>query len=139
IVVATALVPLWHMGREFMPELEEGNLWIRATYPVHVSLDSVAGPNEKARAIMGSPRYPEVRTIVVQAGRPDDGTDPGGFNNVEFFVPLRPEADWPVVERPNGQRKRRTRKEIADDMGAELDAKLPGIEWSFSQYIRDNV
>ena len=76
---------------------------------------------------------------MVQAGRPDDGTDPGGFNNVEFFVPLFPEKRWPVVERPNGERKVRTRHEIITDMSAELSRKLPGIEWAFSQYIRDNV
>jgi cobalt-zinc-cadmium resistance protein CzcA len=139
ILVATVLIPLRNMGREFMPELEEGNLWIRAIFPVHVSLDAVAEPTRTARTIMGSSRYPEVQTIVVQSGRPDDGTDPGGFNNVEFFVPLRPESEWPVVERPNGDRKRRTRQEIVEDMSAELDGKLPGIEWSFSQYIRDNV
>ena len=139
LLIATVLVPIRNMGREFMPELEEGNLWIRAIYPVQVSLDAVAEPNRTARTIMGSPRYPEIQSIVVQAGRPDDGTDPGGFNNVEFFVPLRPEGDWPVVTRPSGERKRRTRQEIIEDLGAELYAKLPGIEWSFSQYIRDNV
>ena len=139
ILLLTILIPVRNMGREFMPELEEGNLWIRAIFPVHVSLDGVADPGRKARAIMGSPNYPEIATVVTQAGRPDDGTDPGGFNNVEFFVPLRPESEWPIVERPNGQRKRRTRQEIVADMSAELYGKLPGIEWSFSQYIRDNV
>jgi heavy metal efflux system protein len=139
VLAVTVAVPLWHMGREFMPELDEGNLWIRAIFPVQVSLDAVADPVRKVRETMGSPAYPEVQAIVVQAGRPDDGTDPGGYNNVEFFVPLRPERDWPVVERPNGQRKRRTRQEIVEDLGAEFAAKLPGIEWSFSQYIRDNV
>jgi cobalt-zinc-cadmium resistance protein CzcA len=139
LLVLTIAVPLAHVGREFMPELDEGNLWIRAIFPVHVSLDAVAAPIRKVREIMGSPDYPEVEAIVVQAGRPDDGTDPGGYNNVEFFVPLRPEREWPVVERPNGQRKRRTRQEIIEDMSAEFAAKLPGIEWSFSQYIRDNV
>jgi len=139
LLLVTVAIPLRNMGREFMPELEEGNLWIRATFPVHVSLDAVAGPTRKAREVMGSPEFPEVQSVVTQAGRPDDGTDPGGFNNVEFFVPLRPERDWPVVERPNGQRKRRTRQEIVEDMSAELYGKLPGIEWSFSQYIRDNV
>jgi cobalt-zinc-cadmium resistance protein CzcA len=52
---------------------------------------------------------------------------------------MRPEKDWPIVTRPNGERKRRTRQEIVEDMNAELDNKLPGIDWSFSQYIRDNV
>ncbi len=139
LLVVTVAVPMRQMGREFMPELEEGNLWVRAIFPVHVSLDAVVDPLEKVRHIMGSPRYPEVKAVVVQAGRPDDGTDPGGFNNVEFFVPLRAESEWPVVTRPDGSRKRRSREEIVLDMSAELRAKLPGIEWSFSQYIRDNV
>src|SRR5207248_10270692 len=127
------------MGGEFMPELEEGNLWIRGIFPVHVSLDAVGEPVRKAREIIGSKAYPEIAAIMVQAGRPDDGTDPGGFNNVEFFVPLRPEKNWPVVARPGGASMRRTRQDIIADMSAELAAKLPGIEWSFSQYIRDNV
>jgi cobalt-zinc-cadmium resistance protein CzcA len=139
LLVLTVLWPLQSLGREFMPELEEGNLWIRAIFPVHVSLDAVSDPVRKAREVMSSGEYPEIAAIMVQAGRPDDGTDPGSFNNVEFFVPLRPERDWPVVERPDGQRKRRTRQEITADLRGELQRKLPGIEWSFSQYIRDNV
>jgi cobalt-zinc-cadmium resistance protein CzcA len=139
LLLITALWPLLQMGREFMPELEEGNLWIRAIFPVHVSLDGVKGPVAKARAIMASGRFPEIEAIMVQTGRPDDGTDPGGFNNVEFFVPLRPEGSWPKVVRPNGQDKVRTRHEIIADLNQELVQQLPGIEWAFSQYIRDNV
>ncbi len=139
LVVVTVLWPLRNLGREFMPELEEGNLWIRAIFPVHVSLDSVSDPVRKARDIMSSGEYPEIAAIMVQAGRPDDGTDPAGFNNVEFFVPLRPEKNWPTVTRPDGERKVRTRHDITADLGAELNRKLPGIEWAFSQYIRDNV
>jgi len=139
LVVITALWPLQRMGGEFMPELEEGNLWIRAIFPVHVSLQAVAEPVRKAREIMSSIKYPEIQAIMVQAGRPDDGTDPGGFNNVEFFVPMRPEKDWPVVDRPNGVHKVRTRQEIVADLSDELNNTMPGIEWGFSQYIRDNV
>jgi cobalt-zinc-cadmium resistance protein CzcA len=139
LLVVTIVLPMMKMGREFMPELEEGNLWIRAIFPVHVSLDSTVEPLKRVRNIMGSPEFPEVSKVIVQAGRPDDGTDPGGFNNIEFFVPLRPEREWPVVTRPNGERTRRTRQEIIVDMGALLAENLPGIEWSFSQYIRDNV
>jgi heavy metal efflux system protein len=139
LLLVTILVPLRTMGREFMPELEEGNLWIRAIFPVHVSLKAVADPVRKAREIMGSAAYPEIESIIVQMGRPDDGTDPGSFNNVEFFVPLRPERDWPIVTRPGGERTRRTRHMVIEDMRAELADKLPGIEWAFSQYIRDNV
>src|ERR1700732_381947 len=76
---------------------------------------------------------------MVQMGRPDDGTDPGGYNNAEIFVPLKPERDWPVVTRPNREQKVRTRVEIVKDMNSELREKIPGVEWAFSQYIRDNV
>jgi Cu/Ag efflux pump CusA len=94
---------------------------------------------DQALARLRAEGYPEVDAVVAQHGRPDDGTDPGLFNNVEIFVPLRREKDWPVVWRPNGEHKVRTRREVVADMSAELAEKLPGIEWSFSQYIRDNV
>jgi cobalt-zinc-cadmium resistance protein CzcA len=139
LIGITVAWPLPQMGREFMPELEEGSLWIRGIFPVQASLESIKDPIKTAREIMSSGRYPEVSAIVAQLGRPDDGTDPALFNNAEIFVPLRPEKDWPVVTRPNGQRQRRTRREIVADMSAELAEKLPGIEWAFSQYIRDNV
>ncbi|HWY87377.1 MAG TPA: efflux RND transporter permease subunit [Gemmataceae bacterium] len=139
LLLVTMLWPMRFLGREFMPELEEGNLWIRATFPVHVSLDGVTTPIRHARHIIGSSAYPEVQSVVIQSGRPDDGTDPGGYNNVELFVPMKPEKDWPVVNRPGGASMRRSRQDIIADMSAELASKLPGIEWSFSQYIRDNV
>jgi cobalt-zinc-cadmium resistance protein CzcA len=139
LLVVTVLWPLRHLGREFMPELEEGNLWIRAIFPVHVSLDGAKDSIKTARLIMSSPHYPEVQSIVVQMGRPDDGTDPGGYNNIEMFVPLKPESEWPIVTRPNGEKKRRTRHDIVADMSKELQEKIPGVEWAFSQYIRDNV
>ncbi|HZT83338.1 MAG TPA: efflux RND transporter permease subunit [Gemmataceae bacterium] len=122
------------LGREFMPELEEGNLWIRATFPVNVSLDEVTDKVAVARSIMR--KYPEVEAIVPMAGRPDDGTDPTGFYNVEFFVPLRPQKDWPV---PPGRSRPRTKPELVQEMNAELTQTLIGVDWNFSQNIRDNV
>jgi cobalt-zinc-cadmium resistance protein CzcA len=139
LIVITVLWPMQKIGREFMPELEEGNLWVRAVFPVHVNLDAVKDPVGSARLIMSSERYPEVNAVMVQMGRPDDGTDPCGFNGAEFFVPLKPQRDWPEVTRPNGDKKVRTRIEIVHDMSAELKEKIPGVEWAFSQYIRDNV
>jgi cobalt-zinc-cadmium resistance protein CzcA len=139
LMVITILWPMRHLGREFMPELEEGNLWIRGVFPVHISLDGAKDAVKKARQIMRSGNYPELAAIVVQMGRPDDGTDPGSYNNVELFVPLKPESDWPVVQRPNGQKVRRTRHEIVADMSGELQNAIPGVDWAFSQYIRDNV
>jgi heavy metal efflux system protein len=88
---------------------------------------------------MSSKNYPEVNTVMVETGRPDDGTDPGNFNNAEISVPLKPERMWPAVTRPNGEKKVRTRIEIVNDMSLELQEKIPGVEFGFSQYIRDNV
>src|SRR5205085_4750232 len=64
---------------------------------------------------------------------------PTGFNTIQFFVPLRSEADWPAVDRPDGSRRPRTKAELVEEMNDELDRKLIGVDWNFSQYIRDNV
>jgi heavy metal efflux system protein len=136
------LIPF--LGHEFMPELEEGNLWIRGTAPLNVTLERQVELSREARAIMAT--YPEVESIVAQLGRPDDGTDTGGFFNSEYFVPLRPEKDWSrLVEQAGwrrwilGKARARTKGEIVEAMNAELQQKLPGAVWNFSQNIRDNV
>jgi cobalt-zinc-cadmium resistance protein CzcA len=134
LLVGTLVLGLPHLGREFMPQLEEGNLWIRANFPTNASLETVAEGSAKAQAIMR--KYPEVESIVAQVGRPDDGTDPTGFNVIQFFVPLRRERDWPV---PPGRQRRRAKSELEDEMNAELSASFIGVDWNFSQYIRDNV
>jgi cobalt-zinc-cadmium resistance protein CzcA len=132
------------LGREFMPELEEGNLWIRGTGPLNQTLERNVEIAKQARAIMAS--YPEVESIVTQSGRPDDGTDSDGYYNTESFVPLRPEKDWPRLVEQTGWRRwlwgparARTKEEIVNEMNAELERKLPGVVWNFSQNIRDNV
>jgi cobalt-zinc-cadmium resistance protein CzcA len=143
LVVGTLfLIP--HVGREFMPELEEGNLWITATFPLNTSMDRVAEGIAEARAIMTG--YPEVEVLVPAIGRPDDGTDPTGFYRVEIFAPLRPQKDWPrTVEETGwrrwlyGDKRSRSKEELVRQMNAELRAKIPGVDWNFSQYIRDNV
>src|SRR5258708_3093506 len=76
------------LGGEFMPGLEEGNLWIRGTFPLNINLERVSEDVKTAREIMR--HYPEVETVVNQTGRPDDGTDSDRFYNAEFFVPLKP-------------------------------------------------
>jgi cobalt-zinc-cadmium resistance protein CzcA len=133
------------LGREFMPELEEGNLWIRGTAPLNYTLERQVDVSRQARAIMAT--YPEVETIVAQLGRPDDGTDPCGFYNSEYFVPLRPQKDWPaLVEQTTpwkrwllGDRRMRTKEELIAALSDELERKIPGVNWNFSQNIRDNV
>ncbi|HLW68120.1 MAG TPA: efflux RND transporter permease subunit, partial [Gemmataceae bacterium] len=94
ISIAT-LCALPFLGNELMPELEEGNLWIRGTAPLNWTLERNVEVHKKSRAIMAS--YPEVESVVSQSGRPDDGTDTAGFFNAEFFVTLRPEKNWPAL------------------------------------------
>jgi cobalt-zinc-cadmium resistance protein CzcA len=132
------------LGREFMPELEEGNLWIRGTAPLNITLERQVEISRSARKIMAC--YPEVEAIVAQLGRPDDGTDSCGFYNGEYFVPLRPQKDWPRLVEHTGWRRwlfgaarPRSKEELVHDMSAELESELPGIVWNFSQNIRDNV
>jgi cobalt-zinc-cadmium resistance protein CzcA len=127
-----------------MPELEEGNMYVRGTFPVNVSLEETADKARRARAVFR--KYPEVKLVASQVGRPDDGTDPTGFYNVEFHVPLLPEKDWPaLVERSGwrallfGSRRPRSKSELKAAMNEELNGTIPGVDWNFSQYIRDNV
>src|SRR5262249_14957279 len=96
VLIGVTLGATPFLGREFMPELEEGNLWIRGTFPLNISLDEVSEKVKIARAIMR--KYPEVEAIVTQVGRPDDGTDAAGFYNAEFFVPLKPQRRWPRLK-----------------------------------------
>ena len=141
IAVTLGLLPL--LGREFMPELEEGNLWIRGTFPINVTLEEAGKKADEARAILG--KFREVKLVVCQTGRPDDGTDPTGFYNSEFFVPLKPRDEWPSVETQKGWRswleatRPRTKDELIEAMNEVLDRKIVGVNWNFSQNIRDNV
>ncbi|SIO59886.1 cobalt-zinc-cadmium resistance protein CzcA [Singulisphaera sp. GP187] len=136
------LIP--QLGREFMPELEEGNIWLRGIGPLNMNLDHQVAIAKQARAIIA--RYPEVESIVTQSGRPDDGTDTEGFYSGEYFVPLRRQKDWPRLVPQTGWRRwiwgstrARTKREIITAMNSELERVLPGIVWNFSQNIRDNV
>src|SRR5206468_83872 len=104
VPVLIAAVAFGFLGREFMPHLEEGNFWIRATLPVSISLEQSSKYVGKMREILlGCPSAgacdlahrgnPEISTVVSQLGRPDDGTDPVGFYNIELFAPLAPKHD----------------------------------------------
>jgi cobalt-zinc-cadmium resistance protein CzcA len=116
------------LGLEFLPHLEEGNFWIRAEMPTAVSLEASDAYVNRMRAVMR--KYPEVKTVISQHGRPDDGTDTTGFFNAEFFVPLKPFDTWPA-----GMNKAKLTKQLSD----ELTAKFPGVDFNFSQNIEDNV
>jgi len=116
------------LGSEFLPTLEEGNLWIRASMPPTISLEAGEPTVTKIREMLL--RYPEVITVTSQQGRPDDGSDAAGFYNAEFFVPLKPADQWP----PNV-----TKESLINDMQAEFSKEFVGIDFNFSQYIQDNV
>jgi cobalt-zinc-cadmium resistance protein CzcA len=141
VIACVVLFPL--LGREFMPKLEEGNFWIRATLPMSISLEQSSSYVPRMRDILrGCPKdksvpctdanrkHPEIITVVSQLGRPDDGTDVTGFSNVEFFAPLKPFDKWP---------KGLTKEKLTDELSAELEAEFPGVVFGFSQYINDNV
>jgi len=142
VLIAVTAVALPFLGREFMPALEEGNIYIRGTFPVKVSLDEVTRCSRTARQLLR--KYPEVKAVLSQMGRPDDGTDPTGFYNAEFQVPLKLEEEWPKVVNGTGWRRifgarARSKAELVAVMQNELDQAVPGVDWNFSQQIRDNV
>jgi cobalt-zinc-cadmium resistance protein CzcA len=116
------------LGSEFLPALEEGNYWIRASMPPTMSLDAGTGAVAKMREILL--RHPEIITVVSQHGRPDNGSDASPFSNVEIFAPLKPFDEWPAGL---------TKDKLTKDLQNELSEELPGIGFNFSQYIQDNV
>ena len=116
------------LGSEFLPTLEEGNLWIRATMPPTISLEAGMPIVNKIREIILS--HPEVITVTSQHGRPDNGSDAAGFFNAEFFVPLKPFDEWP---------KAMTKEKLIEELHAEFEKEFVGIDFNFSQYIQDNV
>jgi heavy metal efflux system protein len=128
IVVAFAVYAGQSLGLEFLPKLEEGNLWIRATLPPSISLEEAQGYVTRMRHIIR--RFPEAQTVISQLGRPDDGTDTTGFFNCEFNVPLKPFDTWPA-----GIDKEKLTQQVSE----ALAAPFPGVEFDFSQYIEDNV
>jgi cobalt-zinc-cadmium resistance protein CzcA len=150
--LAFALIPIGlcvvlfpFLGGEFMPKLEEGNFWIRATLPTSISLDQSAKYVGRMRRILrGCPAEEQkpcteenrtehgkvVETIVSQLGRPDDGTDLSQFNNIELFAPLKSFDEWP---------RGLTKEKITEEMSEQLHEAFPGVVFNFSQYISDNV
>jgi cobalt-zinc-cadmium resistance protein CzcA len=116
------------LGSEFLPALEEGNFWIRASMPMTLSLEDGEAAARKMRLILL--RHPEVITVASQHGRPDDGSDASPFSNVELFVPLKPQEQWP---------KGSTKEKLTEQIQAEFNSELPGVSFNFSQYIQDNI
>ncbi|HZS44058.1 MAG TPA: CusA/CzcA family heavy metal efflux RND transporter [Blastocatellia bacterium] len=125
MIATLAAFPL--IGGEFMPKLEEGNLWVRASMPNTISFTYASELADQMRAVFR--KYPEVITVVSQLGRPDDGTDPTSYFNCEFFVPLKPREQWP---------RGLTKEELVEHMENDLK-RFPGVDFNFSQNIQDNV
>jgi heavy metal efflux system protein len=128
LIALAAIFAVRSLGLEFLPKLEEGNLWIRATFPQSISLEDSDTYVNRMRVLMS--KYPEVQTVVSQHGRPDDGTDATGFFNAEFFVPLKSFDTWPA-----GMDKEKLTQRLTE----ELQQQFPGVDFNFSQYIQDNV
>jgi cobalt-zinc-cadmium resistance protein CzcA len=127
LVVVAGLYSFRFLGSEFLPELNEGSIWVRATLPYSISLDtSVAKANQMRQIMM---RFPQVQRVMSQTGRPDDGTDVAGFYNNEFGVTLYPEEEW---------NPKMTKEELIDTMNKALSV-IPGADLNFSQPIMDNV
>jgi heavy metal efflux system protein len=127
-LLVLSLVTFAFLGKEFLPELDEGDMWVRVIMPLGISVE---GGRPYVRAIREQfLRFPEVRAVVSQLGAPDDGTDPEAPDNAEFYVGLKPREEWTTT---------RDRDELIDRMRVAVLAAVPGITTNFSQPIKDNV
>jgi len=126
LVISLLIIPL--VGAEFMPHLDEGALWVRATMPYTISYDESARVTPKIRDVLAS--FPQVTTVASELGRPDDGTDPTGFFNVEFFVGLKPYSEWTGAYR--------TKPALTEAIDRRL-AQFPGIIYNYTQPAEDAV
>jgi cobalt-zinc-cadmium resistance protein CzcA len=129
VAIAFAVFSLYpKLGGEFLPKLEEGNIWAHAIMPSTMSLDQGARIVNQIRRVFMS--FPEVTTVVSQLGRPDDGTETTGFFNCELYVDLKPQSEWPAGL---------TKPKLIGEINAKLTREFPGVNFSYSQNIEDNV
>jgi cobalt-zinc-cadmium resistance protein CzcA len=124
LVISLVLAP--KLGTEFLPKLDEGNIWLTVTLPPSSSLEKTKEVERNIRAILL--KYQEVSMVVSQVGRPDDGTDPKGPNNIEILVNLKPHETWKFADK----------EALIEDMSTKIH-EMPGIPTNFSQVIEDNV
>ena len=124
LLLTLGLAP--QLGSEFLPKLDEGNIWLTVSLPPSTALEKTKEIERQVRAILLS--YPEVRQVVAQVGRPDDGTDPKGPNNMEILADLKPRSEWKFA----------SKEDLIENMSAKI-AVLPGVPTNFSQVIQDNV
>ena len=116
------------VGSEFLPHLDEGAIWVRGTLPPSAGPTTGIAVTKRGRSLLA--QFPEVKQIVSQVGRPDDGSDASGFYNTEFFVDLLPRSEW--------RAEFRSKEQLIDAMDKSL-SQIPGVDWNFSQPISDNV
>ncbi|MGO9062288.1 MAG: efflux RND transporter permease subunit [Candidatus Binataceae bacterium] len=128
VVIVSALSLFPRLGGEFLPKLEEGNLWITATMPLTISLQDGDRLANRMRRVMRN--FPEVDTVVSQMGRPDSGTETTGFFNVEFSVELKNESRWPVGV---------TKPDLVRLIERRLSDSVPGVNFDYSQNIEANI
>ncbi len=117
-----------HYGSEFLPKLNEGAIYVRATLPNSINLDESVKLTKEMKTLLQND-FEEIDFIMTQTGRPNDGTDPTGFFNIEFNIQLKPESEW---------KRKISKEEVLNDMRNKLN-KYPGITFGFSQPIQDNV
>src|SRR5215468_4806546 len=127
VLLAASLFTATRLGSEFLPELNEGTMWVNINFPPGISVSETRRLTARVRDILRS--HEVVRSVTSKAGRPEDGTDPKPINMAEFFVDLKPPEEWP---------RGLTREKLTEELDKQLD-ELPGVEPSFSQPIRDNV
>jgi cobalt-zinc-cadmium resistance protein CzcA len=125
-LLAVALLAAPFLGSEFLPKLDEGNIWLTISLPPATALDKTKEVERQVRAILNS--YPEVNNVTTQVGRPDDGTDPKGPNNLEIMADLNPHDTWHFADK----------EALIADMTRKIRA-IPGVPTNFSQVIQDNV
>lgn len=128
VILVLTLLIAGTLGAEFLPKMDEGNLYIRAIFPYSISLNKSYENSKKMRDVLA--KYPEVQTIEFQAGRPEDGTDPTGPFNTEYFVKLKDYKDW---------HRGITKPELENEVRKALRARFPNADISVSQYIEDNL
>ncbi len=116
------------VGSEFLPHLDEGAIWVRGTLAPSTGPSASIALSKQVRLVLAN--FPEVKQVVSQVGRPDDGSDASGFYNTEFFVDLLPRSKW--------RSQFATKEELIAEMDKDL-SKFPGVDWNFSQPISDNV
>jgi len=125
-LLAASLLAAPFLGSEFLPKLDEGNIWLTISLPPAIALDKTKEVERQVRAILNT--YPEINNVVPQVGRPDDGTDPKGPNNLEIMADLNPQSSWRFA----------SKEALIEDMTQKIHA-IPGVPTNFSQVIQDNV